>query len=336
MQKRIFDILPDGRTVHEYTLENDRTAVSILDFGGIIRKWMVGDKDMVCGYDNLADYLDDGGSYQGALIGRVGNRIAGARFTLNGKTYLLAKNNGQNHLHGGKEGFNRKIWNVDMATDDTLALSCFSPDGEEGYPANLKVKVVYRLWEDTLLLDYWAESDGDTPINLTNHTYFNMNGYDGGDILSHTLTIYGDRYTEVDDSLIPTGNTPAVLGTAFDFTTPHPIGERLGEKLTGYDHNYHLAPTKSETVGGIHLPLVATVSGKVATMDVFTTKPCMQFYTGNFLGGAPDFKGGVARFPRHAFCMETQYEPDSVNRGCGILKAGEEYHYITAYRIRPF
>ena len=336
MTKTLFGFLPDGRGVHEYTLKSDKMTVCILDMGGIVRRLLVGNQDIVGGYDTLAEYLEDD-SYQGALIGRVGNRIGNATFTMDGKTFRLAKNdNGRHHLHGGAEGFNRKIWTVDRANDASLALSYVSLDGEEGYPGTLTVRVVYRVVEDALVISYTAECDKNTPINLTNHTYFNLNGYGGENVLGHTVTIHADTVTEVDDDLIPNGNHPSVENTPFDFRTPHTVGERLSEAFPGYDHNFIFAGAPTEKVADLTLPHVATVKSALRTMDVFTDQPCMQFYTGNFLGGKPDFKGGVERRARHAFCMETQTEPDSVNHGGGILPAGEIYHHTTVYRIRNY
>ena len=333
MEKMIFGFLPDGKCVHEYTLSTSALAVKILDLGGIVRRIFVGNKDVACGFDTVEDYLTDT-SYQGSLIGRVGNRVRDGKFTLNGKEYRLAKNdNGKHHLHGGNAGFNRKLWSVDRADDTSLRLSYISPDGEEGYPGTLTVQVTYRVEKDVLFIEYTAICDADTPINLTNHTYFNLNGYNSGDVLSHTVTIKADTVTEVDGDLIPNGKHPDVTGTLFDFRTPHTIGERLSEAFLGYDHNYIFAGAETVDVEGVNLPHVATVKTAERTMEVYTNQPCMQFYTGNFLGGKPDFKGGVRRLPRHAFCMETQTEPNSVNHGGGILPKGETYRHVTAYRF---
>ena len=334
MEKRIFGFLPDGSCVHEYTLRTAQAEVCILDMGGIVRRLVTEGLDVVGGYDTLEDYLADTGSYQGALIGRVGNRIGRARFVLDGKEFLLAKNDGKNHLHGGNIGFNRRMWNVEEATDDTLALSLLSPDGEEGYPGNLSVNVTYRLRENALCIEYNAVSDADTPVNLTNHSYFNLDGYDGKDIFSHKLQLLADEVTEVDEELIPTGKRRNVEGTVYDFRLMHGIGERLDHTFTGYDTNYILQKgLPMVDVAGYSLPQIATVCYGKRAMEVFTDQPCVQFYTANFLGGKPDFKGGVEKQAHHAFCLETQEEPDAVNHGGGILKAGQKYHHVTVYKF---
>jgi len=333
MANRLFGHMPDGTPIQEYTLENQKITAKILTYGGILQSLFVDGKDIVCGYDTLEDYFEDD-SYQGALIGRVGNRIGGGRFEMNGKEYILAKNDkGRHHLHGGDVGFNSRVWTVEEADDTHITLSLLSPDGEEGSPGNLFVKVTYTLTEDAIMLAYNAICDADTPINLTNHAYFNLGGVGSGNILDFTAQISADTVTAVDEELIPTGEHICVADTPFDFREAKAIGASLDESFAGYDHNYIFANAPTEEVAGIELPHVATFSGKGLTMKVYTDRPCAQFYTGNFLGGAPDFKGGVTREKRGAFCFETQSEPDGVNHGALPLPANELFHTVTVYRF---
>lgn len=333
MANRLFGHMPDGTPVQEYTLKNGRMSAKILTYGGILQSLFVDGKDIVCGYDRLEDYFNDD-SYQGALIGRVGNRIGGARFEMNGKEYLLAKNNnGKHHLHGGDVGFNSRIWTVEEADDEHITLSLLSEDGDEGYPGNLFTKVTYTLAEDAIMLAYNAVCDADTPINLTNHAYFNLNGVGSGSVLDYRVTVAADCITAVDEELIPTGEHPSVEETPFDFRTEHAFGERLSETFAGYDHNFIFANAPMGEAAGLELPHVATFRADGLTMEVYTDRPGAQIYTGNFLNGKPDFKGGVARVARTAFCFETQSEPDGINHGAAPLKAGEFFHTVTVYRF---
>ena len=333
MTHNLFGKLPDGTDVCKYTLKSERITAEILNYGGILQSLIVDGVDIVCGYDTMEDYLVDN-SYLGALIGRVGNRTKDGVFTLHGKTYTLAKNDGgKHHLHGGNIGFNRRIWEVEEADDVHITLSLLSPDGDEGYPGNLFVKVTYSLLDDALTIAYNAVCDADTPINLTNHSYFNLGGVGSGDILSHRLWLSSDAITEVDAELIPTGNRPSVEGTPFDFREGRLIGEGLSEDFTGYDHNFIFANAPMKTVADIDLPHVATIKADKLTMEAYTDAPGVQIYTGNFLGGAPDFKGGIKRMPRHAFCFETQREPDYLRLGGEPLRKGELYHTVTVFRF---
>lgn len=334
MEKRVFGTLRDGRPIEEYTLRTAEAEVKIITLGGTITRFWVSGIDIVLGFDCLEDYLADD-SYQGALIGRCGNRIKDARFTLNGKEYILAKNNGKNHLHGGLVGFDRRIWTVEHADSHRLVLSLLSRDGEEGYPGNLSVRVVYRLEGAALSIDYTAETDADTVCNLTNHAYFNLNGYGSGTVLAHTVTIAADRYTETDEELIPTGNRFSVAGTPCDFREPHTIGERLDGDFRGYDHNYWLVDAEPVEISGFRLPLVATASAGKLRLNVYTDQRCLQFYTANSLSGDhPRLKGGYKKMPYAAFCFESQEEPDSPSRGGAILRKGEVYRHRTVYEIK--
>lgn len=322
----LFGKLDTGAEVHEYILKNSSAEVAIITFGAIIRKFTVFGKDIVGGYDNIEGYLADD-SHQGGLIGRVANRVADAKFVMDGKEYKLPKNDGENCLHGGV-GFDRRVWTVKEASDESLILTYHSEEGEEGFPAALDVEVRYTLVGTALKIEYSATPDAKTPIALTNHAYFNLNGL-GGTILEHTVEIFADRYTEVGEDLIPNGERPEVTGTVFDLTMPTKIGKHVGEGFTGYDHNFILSPTEYEN----GLGLAARVSGDELKMSVYTDQPGVQFYIGNFLGGAPDFKGGVKRIMHGAFCLETQTEPNCINRGVGFYGKGEKYTHTTVYKI---
>ena len=344
--KERFDYLPDGREVVAYTLKNTSGAyVKILNYGGILNQICVPDRDgkladVICGYDTIEGYLTAGG-YQGALIGRFGNRIGQAKFVLDGKEYNLYKNDGDNHLHGGKDGFDKKFWDAsawEINGTSYLALSYVSPDGEEGYPGTLTVKVVYSFTEDnTLTIEYHAATDKATVLNLTNHAYFNMAGYENGRLEDQLLYVNADATTAVGAGLIPTGEIADVTGTPFDFRKEKTIGQDINaddEALilgAGYDHNFVL----NNKVGVVcH---AATLSDPVSgrSMSVYTDQPCMQVYTANCINedDAP-FKGNVPQKKRCAVCFETQHAPDAVNHPnfvSAVLRPGEIYHYTTIF-----
>jgi aldose 1-epimerase len=280
--------------------------------------------------------------YLGCTAGRFANRIAKGKFRLNGKEYVLAQNNGENHLHGGIKGFDKKMWKAEDATSsegEGMAFSYVSPDGEEGYPGTLSVQVVYRWTADNALhIEYRAATDKDTVVNLTNHSYFNLAGEGSGDVLSHEMQIFADRFTPVDGGAIPTGELRSVRGTPLDFTEPHRIGERIEDPYEqmgiggGYDHNFVLGSATRE------LALAARVheraSGRV--MEVQTTEPGMQFYSGNFLDGSISGKSGRPYTRRTGFCLETQHFPDSPNHPefpSTVLRPGQEYRSFTVYRF---
>ena len=333
----------DGKAVTLYTLKNSKGAeAQICNYGGIVTSLKVADKngnfsDVVLGYDNLEGYIK-ATPYFGCLVGRYGNRIAGGKFNLNGKEYTLAQNNDKNSLHGGLKGFDKVVWDVAKVTDNSLALRYVSMDGEEGFPGTLSVTAIYTLTEDNALrLDFSATTDKDTHCNLTHHSYFNFAGK--GDILGHVVTINADKFTPVDANLIPTGELRAVKGTPLDFTLPTVVGARIGnddEQLKlgkGYDHNWVL---NQKSVGA--LPHAATVieptSGRV--MDVWTTEPGMQFYTGNFLDNTITGKGGWTYAFRNGFCMEPQHYPDSPNQASfptTVLKPGQIYKNTIIYKF---
>ncbi len=338
MAKKLFGKLTDGREVYSYTLTNGKMKADILDLGGIIRVLECDGIDVVGGFDAI-DGVEKDTTFQGALVGRVGNRIKGANFTLNGVKYDLYANNGKNHLHGGKVGFNKKIWNVEEYSDTSLTLTYVSADGEEGYPGKLDVKVIYTLFPDAIRIDYYAVSDKDTYCNLTNHAYFNLDGVGKSDIINHTMKINHTSYTAVDSELIPTGEHPSLDGSPYDFREAKKIGRDLvgripTDDLYGYDHNFILDTSKKTVFDGREYNDAAELSSGKLTMKVYTTKPCMQVYTGAFLADdGNNFKGDVAKFSRMAVAMETQYEPDSPSRGDNILRAGEKYEHSTVYKF---
>jgi aldose 1-epimerase len=345
-EKTAFGKTPDGQNVDLYTLSNKNgMQVAITNFGGIVVRIAVADRkgkaqDVVLGYDSLDGYLNDK-AYLGAVIGRYGNRIAQGKFALDGVTYTLARNNGENSLHGGTKGFNKAVWGArEVATKDgpSVELTYLSKDGEEGYPGNLSVKVVYTLTDgNELKIEYSATTDKKTVLNLTNHSYFNLNP-SGSDILQHVLMIHADRFTPVDSGMIPTGELRSVAGTPFDFRKPTAIGARIeqdNEQLKlgrGYDHNFVLN-RKSK---GVELAarVVEPTTGRV--LEVLTDQPGVQFYTGNFLDGSARGKGGTEYARRSAFCLETQHFPDSPNHPkfpTTELKPGEKYDSTTIYRF---
>jgi aldose 1-epimerase len=339
VQKSSFGKLPDGTAVDLYTLTNANGLVAkVTNYGAIITELHVRDRqgklgDVVLGFDNLPQYLN-GHPYFGATVGRVANRIAKGRFTLDGKTYTLATNNGPNHLHGGLKGFDKVLWKADPQAGAAMKFTYTSPDGEEGYPGTLAVAVTMTLTDaNELRLDYHATTDQPTPVNLTNHSYFNLAGQ--GDVLGCELMIAADYYTPSDSTLIPTGEIKAVKGTPMDFTQPRPIGSRFPQLQTspvGYDHNYVL------NAGGKSLALAARVyeprSGRV--LEAHTTQPGVQFYTANFLDGSLTGKREVVYRQHTGFCLETQHFPNAVNQAEFppiILRPGQTYHHTTVFKF---
>jgi aldose 1-epimerase len=346
-KKQLFGKTADGTEVYLYTLTNKNgMEAGIMNFGGTLVSLKVPDRnsklaDIVLGYDTLAEYVS-GGSYFGATVGRYGNRIAHAKFTLDGVEHILAKNDGDNSLHGGTVGFNKVAWTAkEIPTKDgsALQLNYLSKDGEEGYPGNLSVQVVYTLTDNNeLQIDYSASTDKDTVLNLTHHSYFNLKGQGDGDILDHRLTLNAGRFTPVDSGLIPTGELRSVKGTPFDFTAPVAIGARINnddEQLKlgkGYDHNWVLNRKAGDAIS-LAARVEETTTGRV--MEVWTTEPGIQFYTGNFLDGKPG-KGGKPYNFRYALCLETQHFPDSPNHPAfptTELKPGQHFHSKTIYKF---
>ncbi len=338
-----FGKLPDGTAVTRYTLVNKNgVRVSILSYGGIVASFEAPDRagkfaDIVLGFDDLKGYLD-GSPYFGCITGRGANRIAAGKFSLAGKEYTVTGAN-PHALHGGTKGFDKRLWKAEpamTANGPSVKLTYTSKDGEEGFPGNLATTVTYTLQSDNgLRIDYLATTDKPTVVNLTNHSYFNLAGHNAGEILGHTLQLVADKYTPGDAAMIPTGKIAPVAGTPFDFTTPTVIGTRLketGGDPVGYDLNFVHGMKREENA-----KLVATVtepkSGRI--LEVLTTEPGVQLYTGNFLGKEVG-KGGAAYKQYHAFCLEAQHFPDSPNQPdfpSVTLKPGEEYRQTTVYRV---
>ncbi|MFC1539182.1 aldose epimerase family protein [Candidatus Latescibacterota bacterium] len=330
-----------------FTLSNKNgTQVKITDFGGTVVSVLAKDRDgnfddIVLGYDSLDDYSNNP-AYLGSIIGRFGNRIAHGRFTLDGVEYLLAKNNGENHLHGGNIGFNKVIWDAEELNGEGftgLSLSYLSRDGEENYPGNLRVEVVYKLNNDNeLSIEYSAETDKKTILNLTNHSYFNLKGAGNGDILDHVMMLNAESFTPVDETLITTGKTQTVEGTPLDFRKPTVIGERIQndyEQLVlggGYDHNWVLDNAGGALISAARVYEPST--GRI--LEVETTQPGIQFYSGNFLDGSAVGKKGITYWKRYGFCLETQHFPDSPNKPnfpSTVLSPGEKFTETTVYRF---
>ncbi len=333
--------MPDGAPVRLFTLTNRNGCIArITNYGATITELHVPDHDgrlgdVVLGFDNLQQYLGNQ-HYIGCTIGRVANRIAAGRFTLDGEEHMLARNNGPNHLHGGETGFDKVVWGATPLASAVagVKLTHVSPDGDEGYPGRLDVAVVMTLTDATeLIIDYTATTDRATPVNLTNHTYFNLAGQ--GDILGHELTLRADSYIPTDDNLIPTGEVRPVKATPLDFTRPVPIGARFHQLTShpgGYDHSFAINPAGK----GLHLVARVFEPETSRAMEVTTTEPSVHLYTANFFDGTLIGKQGAA-YPRHAgLCLEAQHFPDSVNQPAfpsTILRPGETYRQTTTYQF---
>ena len=327
----------DDRAVSLFTLTNERGfEVSITNYGGAVVSLQAPDRkgtygDVVLGFDKLADYVRNQ-LYFGGLIGRYANRIARGRFSLDGVEYQLSQNDGPNHLHGGVRGFNKRVWEViDPLADAgrTLTLQYLSRDGEEGYPGNLRARVTYTLAANELRIDYEAMADRDTVVNLTNHSYFNLAGR--GDILNHELTLHADAFTPVTEDLIPTGEIRAVASTPWDFTQGKAVGKDLAA-AGGYDHNFVLNDYDGSLRTAVRL--YEPVSGRV--LEILTTQPGVQFYSGNFLDGTLTGKGGMVYNKYAALCLEPQHFPDSPNHPnfpSTVLRPGELYRQVSVYRF---
>ena len=348
---KLFDRLPDGREVTVYTLANSTGVLArILDFGCIIANLWVKDAngnvaDVVCGYDDINSYIVAGG-YQGAIVGRVANRIKEGKFTLDGVDYQLALNDDPrpNSLHGGNVGFNKRIWNAQIISDGEepeLELSYLSPDGEENFPGNLSIKCIYKLTKDAgLSIRYVATTDKTTIINITNHSYFNLAGYETSNIKEHILWLDADKRIEGDDNLIPTGNFISIEGTAYDFRTPKVVGKDFFSEPSmevqggGYDNNFIFINSDCKTVKH-RATLEDPKSGR--KMEMWTNQPCVGVYTANMIDeDDPPFKGGVGQKIHCAICLETQKMPDAINHegfDNTVLRPGEIYDFTTIYKF---
>lgn len=345
VERAPFGAMPDGRAVEIFTLRNaNGIEARITNYGGIITSLETPDRDgrmadILLGFDSLAPYLA-GTPYFGSIIGRYGNRIGGGQFELGGETYTLATNDGANHLHGGETGFDKVLWDAEPFDNDSargVILRYTSPDGEEGYPGTLQTTVTYTLNDnDELTVDYLATTDTATPVNLTQHSYFNLGGAASGSILDHQLMIAAAAYTPVDSTLIPTGEIVSVEGTPFDFRNATAIGDRIDAghpQLVaggGYDHNFVL----DRAGDGLELAARVTHPGTGRVLEIHTTEPGIQFYSGNFLDGTITGKDGHAYGHRGGFCLETQHYPDSPNKPSfpsTVLRPGEEYRTRTVF-----
>jgi aldose 1-epimerase len=352
VSRSTFGRLPDGRSVDLFTLWNGSgIEIRAISYGAILLSIKTPDRhgrlgDIALGFDGLEGYLTRS-RFFGAVVGRYGNRIARGRFTLDGTTYQLATNNGANHIHGGVRGFDKVLWDgepFERDGDAGVTLSYTSADGEEGYPGTVKAKVVYTVTPaNELVVDYEATTDRPTPLNLTQHTYFNLGGEGSGDVTRHELTLNADRFTPVDEAMIPTGEIAPVDGTPLDFRKPALIGARIDadhgqlRRAGGYDHNFVL--NANSLAGGSWRPglhsaahVVASATGR--TLDVATTEPGVQFYSGNRLDGSAVGKSGHVYGRRSGFCLETQHFPDSPNRmnfPSTILRPGEKYASTTVF-----
>lgn len=335
-----FGLMPDGKEVLRISISNERLSCDVLTYGATLQSLTVPDKDnikrdIVLGYDSLNEYMENDG-YLGAVVGRYANRIAKGSFTLNGEQYSLACNNGPNHLHGGIAGFSMKVWDISSVNDDSVTMSIKSADMEEGYPGNMDVSVTYRLSEDTLTISYEALSDKDTVCNITNHSYFNLNGHASGSVLEQYIKLNASYYTPADETSIPTGELAAVVGTPMDFLSCHTLGERIDcsfEQLVsaqGYDHNYVIDGYD----GSLNSAAYACSGESGITMTVHTTMPGVQLYTANFIPDGRPGKAGAVYAARHGFCFETQFFPDSPNKPqfpSSVIKAGEKHKYMTVF-----
>ncbi|MDF9801189.1 aldose 1-epimerase [Catalinimonas alkaloidigena] len=344
--KESFGTGPDGEAVDIYTLTNqDGMEAKITNYGGIVTSLKVKDAqgnfdDVVLGFDNLKDYVDNN-PFFGALVGRYGNRIAKGKFTIDGTTYQLDTNNMGNHLHGGLKGFDKVVWSAEPQQSEEgqqLVLTYTSPDGDQGYPGTLETRVTYTLTDENVLrVDYEATTDKKTIVNLTNHSYFNLTGDPTQTVLNHEIMINADQFVPVDKTLIPTGELNSVEGTPFNFTELKPIGQQINEDSNeqikygmGYDHCWVLDKEGMGLAARVHEPSTGRV------MEVYTTEPGVQFYTGNFLNGSVTGKEGVAYAKRTAFCLETEHFPDSPNQPdfpSVELAPGETYSTTTEYRF---
>lgn len=339
IQQQPYGRLPDGTPIEKFTLSNGWMEVDLITYGATLTATRVPDQkgniaNVTLALPSLEAYLGRN-YYLGALCGRYANRIAGARFSLDGREYTLAANNGPNSLHGGAQGFNRKVWQATQI-EDGVELSRLSPDGEEGYPGNLQAMVRYILAsENELWIEYRASTDQATVVNLTNHAYFNLAGR--GNILGHQLELLAEHYTPVDQTQIPTGELAPVAGTPFDFLVPHAIGERIQEPHPqlligkGYDHNFVLSEPGAMKLAA---RVLEPVSGRV--METLTTEPGIQFYSGNFMTGEIMGERGEPLNQHGGFCLETQHFPDSPNQPqfpSTVLRPGEEYRSVSVYRF---
>ena len=345
LEDKNFETAIDGKAVHLYWIGNKDFKAAFTNYGGRIVSLLIRDKnnqfvDVVVGMNSAKGFKEATEPYFGATIGRVGNRIAKGKFTLNGKNYTIPTNNGENTLHGGTKGYQDVVWDAEKINENTLVFTYLSPDMEMGFPGNLKVKVTYSITPDnSVKMEYEATTDKPTVVNLTNHAFFNLNGEGSGSILNHIVQFNANQYTPVDAGLIPTGDIVTVKGTPFDFTTPHSIGERIEVKNDqlknggGYDHNFVINEARLNNMNYVG-SIIGDKSGIV--MDVYTQEPAFQFYSGNFMQSKNTFKSGVKDDYRTAFALETQHFPDTPNQPnfpTITLNPKDKYQTISVYKF---
>lgn len=321
MEKKVFGYTKDNKTVYSYIIKNKDLEAEFLDYGCIVRRLVYKGVDVVLGFDDIKSY-ENQKDYYGCLVGRYANRISKGKFWLNGKEYSLNINNGNNHLHGGNVGLNKRIWSA-AEIENGIVFSYLSPDGEEKYPGNLNISVEYKLEDNTFIINYFAKTDKDTICNLTNHSFFNLNGHGNGNILEHTLIINASSYTPVDTELITTGEIKPVINTVYDFLIEKRVGKEINREFDGYDINFCLDKE-----------FAAILSGDKIKMEVYTNKPGIQLYTGNNIDAVGKENKKYKKYS--GLCLETQYYPDSINKEnfpSPVLKAGEKYKTYTIYKF---
>ncbi len=330
--KRPFGALKTGELADIFTITDGESVAEITSYGATLVSFKpFGDVNIVGGYDDLSSYVTDT-SNQGAIIGRVTNRIEDATITIDGAIYMLTANQMGNCLHGGMH-INNQIWKTEKYSEKSVTLSYYSPDGEDGFPSGLLIKVTYSLTGSALVISYEAYPEGKTPVSMTNHAYFNLDGF-GADIKEHSLKIYADTYTKVDKRLIPTGEHPSVDGTPYDFRDMRKIGEFIGDEFKGYDINYAICPKIYKEFENKSLALAASATNGKITLNAYTDRPCIHLYTPATIKSEPYFSGNIPRIPLCAFCLEAQIEPNAVKRGEGIYDIGEVYRQLTVYEVK--
>ncbi len=331
MNVKSFGALKTGEEIFIYSVSNEKASLSVTNYGARITSFRVFGREIVMGYETLADYLSDD-SHQGSTIGRVANRIADAEFSMDGAIFMLPDNDNGACLHGGA-GFDTRVWSKTDMTNESITLSYYSPDGEDSFPSGLAVTAKFTLRDTDLVIEYSAIPEGKTPISMTNHSYFNLDGA-GRTIYGHTVSIPADRYTEVNEKILPTGRRPAVDKTPYDLRDGKRMGDAISRIFSGYDNYFHLSSEKNVNFFGKRLRLAALVTGETLTMTVFTDKDGLQFYTGNFLNTGPAFFGKFAQIKHGAMCLETGEEPGITKEGRGFYEACEEYTHTTVFSVR--
>lgn len=328
----VFGILPTGETIYKVTLKSGETTAAVISYGATLISFCPFGREIVGGFETLADYIACR-SYHGATVGRVCNRIVGASFTMDGVTYELTKNNGESCLHGGSDAFHNKPWKLLSHDDSEAVFTYLSPDGQSGFPGNLKVTATYKLEGSSLYIEYKAVPDKKTPVMITNHAFFNLDSY-SGTVENHIARIYADEYSEITDKRLPTGRRISVEGTPFDFRTPRAIGERIELSPVAYDHNFVLSGEARCELFGAELSRAAVVEGEELRLTAYTNQPGVHFYVLMNTGKNPPLlRGGIPQTRFSAFCLEMQIEPNCVNLGRGFIEAGEEYVNKTVYKV---